>query len=129
MVDFGSATTFNLITGNGVFVGGAIAPGIKTSAEALTNTAAKLPRIELVKPESIIAKTTIENMQSGIIYGFTGLVEGIVNGMKRESNFDNLKVIATGGMSQLVGSNGNIFDKIDRALSLKGLKILYELNV
>ncbi len=129
VVDFGSATTFNLITGNGVFVGGAIAPGIKTSAEALTNTAAKLPRIELVKPESIIAKTTIENMQSGIIYGFTGLVEGIVNGMKRESNFDNLKVIATGGMSQLVGSNGNIFDKIDRALSLKGLKILYELNV
>lgn len=128
VVDFGSATTFNLVSKEGVLLGGAIAPGIKTSAEALTNTAAKLPRIELIKPKSIIGKTTIENMQSGVINGFTGLVEGIVKGMKKESNYDEgLKVIATGGMSELVGGS-KVFDKVDRALSLKGLKILYELN-
>ncbi len=128
VVDFGSATTFNMVSSDGVFMGGAIAPGIKSSAEALTNTAAKLPRIELIKPENIIGKTTIANMQSGLIYGFRGLVEGLIKGMKLESGYDEeLKVIATGGMSELV-SGIKLFDKIDRALSLKGLKILYDLN-
>jgi type III pantothenate kinase len=128
VVDFGSATTFNIVSDDGIFLGGAIAPGIKSSAEALTNTAAKLPRIELFKPEQIIGRTTVANMQSGLIYGFTGLVEGLIKGMKAESGYEEgLKVIATGGMSELVNDN-KLFDRVDRALSLKGLKILYKLN-
>jgi|AGTN01.1.fsa_nt_gi pantothenate kinase, type III len=129
VVDFGSATTFGIVDKEGVFLGGAIAPGIKSSAEALTNTAAKLPRIELVRPRSVIGRTTVENMQAGLIYGFTGLVETIINDMVEESGFTNVKVIATGGMSQLVTSSGTkSIDVVDRALSLKGLKILYDLN-
>jgi len=128
-VDFGSATTFGMIDEKGNFLGGAIAPGIKSSAESLTNTAAKLPRIELIRPKTIIGKSTIENMQAGVIYGFTGLVEGIVAKMKAESGFENVKVIATGGMSQLVTSGGTkVIDVVDRALSLKGLLRLYQLN-
>lgn len=128
-VDFGSATTFGFIDGKGNFLGGAIAPGIKSSAEALTNTAAKLPRIELIRPQSIIGKTTVQNMQAGIIYGFQGLVDGIITRMIRESGCDNVKVIATGGMSELVTSgSGKNFDIVDRALSLKGLMKIYELN-
>lgn len=128
-VDFGSATTFGFIDAKGVFLGGAIAPGIKSSAEALTNTAAKLPRIELIRPKSIIGRTTVQNMQAGIIYGFTGLVEGIIDKMIKESGYTEVKVIATGGMSELVTSGGSkIIDTVDRALSLKGLKILYNLN-
>ena len=128
-VDFGSATTFGIIDKEGNFLGGAIAPGIKSSAESLTNTAAKLPRIELIRPETIIGQTTVQNMQAGVIYGFTGLVEGIVAKMKEESGFSEVKVIATGGMSQLVTSGGTkIIDVVDRALSLKGLLALYNLN-
>lgn len=128
IVDFGSCTTFGVVDENGVFRGGMIAPGIKSSAESLVNTAAKLPRIELVKPSAVIGKNTVENMQAGVIYGFTGLVEYIVNKIKSESPFRNAKVVATGGMSQLVTQNSNVIDIVDRALSLKGLKILYDYN-
>lgn len=128
-VDFGSATTFGYIDADGNFLGGAIAPGIKSSAEALTNTAAKLPRIELVRPGSIIGKTTIQNMQAGIIYGFQGLVDGIITEMIREAGAPDVKVIATGGMSELVAQGSRRqFDIVDRALSLKGLRKIYELN-
>ncbi|MFA5449932.1 MAG: type III pantothenate kinase [Clostridia bacterium] len=128
-VDFGSATTFGLIDDKGVFLGGAIAPGIKSSAESLTNTAAKLPRIELVKPSSVIGRTTIENMQAGVIFGFVGLVEGIIKELILASGFEKVKVIATGGMSQIVINGGTkMIDVVDRSLSLKGLKILYDLN-
>ncbi|MCL2630209.1 MAG: type III pantothenate kinase [Firmicutes bacterium] len=129
IIDFGSATTFGVINNEGDFLGGAIAPGIKSSAESLTNTAAKLPRIELARPKSVIGKTTVENMQSGIIYGYTGLVRNIVHEIKKESGLTNVKTIATGGMSELVTTvDPSLIDIIDRALSLKGLKILYELN-
>ncbi|MDR3186617.1 MAG: type III pantothenate kinase [Christensenellaceae bacterium] len=128
IIDFGSATTFGIIDANGTFLGGAIAPGIKSSAESLTNTAAKLPRIELLRPASIIGRTTVENMQSGIIFGFTGLVKGIINEMRSESGFLNAKVIATGGMSELVTGGPQFIDIVDRALSLKGLQMLYDLN-
>lgn len=125
-VDFGTATTFGAISAEGVFVGGLIAPGIKSSAESLVNTAAKLPRIELTKPERIICKDTVANMQSGIIYGFTGLTEYILRKMKTEKGFENAKVVATGGMSQLVTqTNDKIIDVVDRALSLKGLRMIY----
>lgn len=128
-VDFGSATTFGYIDADGNFLGGAIAPGIKSSAEALTNTAAKLPRIELVRPGSIIGKTTVQNMQAGIIYGFQGLVDGIITEMVREAGAPDVKVIATGGMSELVAQGSRRqFDIVDRALSLKGLRKIYELN-
>ena len=127
-VDFGSATTFGAVDHNGVFIGGAIAPGIKSSAESLVNTAAKLPRIELVRPSSVIGKNTVENMQSGVLYGFTGLVEYLVRKMKTVEGFENAKVVATGGMSQLVTENSDVIDVVDRALSLKGLKILYDYN-
>lgn len=127
-VDFGSATSFGIIDKDGVFIGGAIAPGIKTSTEALVNTGSKLPRIELVKPESIVGKNTIANMQSGIIYGFTGLVDYILKQIKKETGFYDAKVIATGGLSQLVNVDSEEIQIIDRALPLKGLKFLYEMN-
>lgn len=128
-VDFGSATTFGAVNADGVFLGGMIAPGIKSSTESLVNTAAKLPRIELNPPERILGKNTVENMQAGIIYGFTGLVEYIVKRMKSEPGFADAKVIATGGMSELVTqTESKIVDIVDRALSLKGLRILYEEN-
>jgi type III pantothenate kinase len=128
-VDFGSATTFGVISADGRFLGGAIAPGIKSSAESLTNTAAKLPRIELARPRSIIGRTTVENMQAGVIYGFSGLVEGVIREMIAECGIQDVKVIATGGMSQLLTDGGTkYFNVIDRSLSLKGLKILYDLN-
>lgn len=126
IVDFGSATTFGAVDANGVFAGGLIAPGIKSATDSLVNTAAKLPRIELVAPKKTLGNNTVENMQGGIIFGFTGLVEYIVKRMKKEPGFENAKVVATGGMSQLVTqTESSIIDVVDRALSLKGLQILY----
>ncbi len=128
-VDFGSTTTFGVVNGQGVFIGGAIAPGIKSSMEALVNTAAKLPRIELVKPETVVCKSTIKNMQSGMLNGFIGLVEYTVNAIKKETGFVDAKIVATGGMSELIIDGGaTVFDVVDRALSIKGLKILLEYN-
>lgn len=128
-VDFGSATTFGVVDEKGVFLGGLIAPGIKSSMDSLVNTTAKLPRIELVRPASFVGKSTVANMQSGIINGFVGLVEYIVASIKKETGFRECKVIATGGLSELIVAGGSkVFDVIDRALSIKGLKILSELN-
>lgn len=128
VVDFGSATTFCVIDEEGTFCGGLIAPGIKSSVDALVNTTAKLPRIELVKPKAIVCRDTVSNMQSGVIYGFTGLVDYIIKEIKRQTGFVNAKVIATGGLSMLVNQGIKDIDVIDRSLSLKGLKILYDLN-
>lgn len=127
-IDFGSATTFGVINEDGEFLGGAIAPGIKSSTEALVNTGAKLPRIELIKPKSVIGKNTIENMQAGVIYGFTGLVAHIIKSIKKENGFKNAKVIATGGLSLLINHEVSEIKIVDRGLSLKGLKILYDMN-
>ena len=128
-MDFGTATTFNMISDKGEFLGGAIAPGIKTSLESLVNNASKLMRIELNKPDNIIGKTTAANMQAGTIYGFTGLVKYITQKMREESGFMEAKVIATGGLSELVTQvDSNIIDVIDRYLTLKGLKIIYNMN-
>ncbi|MDR0752037.1 MAG: type III pantothenate kinase [Christensenellaceae bacterium] len=129
IIDFGSATTFGYIDDEGAFLGGAIAPGIKSSAESLTNTAAKLPRIELVRPKSVIGRTTVENMQSGIIFGFTGLVQAIVDDMRIETGNNKAKIIATGGMCELITPGApHLVDIVDRTLSLQGLKILYDMN-
>ncbi|MFA6766131.1 MAG: type III pantothenate kinase [Clostridia bacterium] len=127
-IDFGSATTFGVVDKEGRFLGGTIAPGIKSSTESLVNTGAKLPRIELVKPEKIISDNTVGNMQAGVIYGFAGLVSNIIKTIKKEAGFKDVKVIATGGLSLLVNEDVKDIQIIDRSLSLKGLKILYELN-
>lgn len=129
VIDFGSATTFNAVSGDGVFLGGAIAPGIKTATESLVNTAAKLPRIELVKPENIICQDTRSNMQSGIVYGYAGLVKYLVGKFREQKDMEKAKVIATGGLSKLIqAADDTLIDIVDRALALKGLKYIYDLN-
>ncbi|MCX7965358.1 MAG: type III pantothenate kinase [Syntrophorhabdaceae bacterium] len=127
IVDFGTATTFDYITEKGEYVGGAIVPGIMISLEALFERASKLPRVELVKPKSIIGKQTVHAMQAGIIYGYSSLVDGVVKKMKQEVKTDPY-VIATGGLSSLIFKNSETINEIDEFLTLKGLKILYEKN-
>jgi type III pantothenate kinase len=128
IVDCGTATTFSAISADGVFLGGAIAPGIKASADALTDVASKLPKIELNKPKNIVGKSTISNMQSGIINGFTGLVNYILIKMKDEPELKDAKVIATGGLGELVDFDKSLNVIKDRALSIKGLKLIYDKN-
>lgn len=128
VIDCGTATTFNVVSEKGEFVGGAISFGLKSSADALSQKASKLPKIELVKPEKAIGKSTITNMQSGIINGYIGMVEYIVRKLKAEMNGDTIKVIATGGLSEIVSADSNIIDVVDRTLTLRGLNILYKMN-
>ena len=127
VIDCGTATSFNVITGNGEFIGGAITFGLKSSAEALGNSAAKLPNVEFIKPETIINRSTITNMQAGIIYGYCGMIDYIVRKMKKEIG-ENAKVIATGGLSEIVASESDVIDVVDRTLTLRGLNMLYKLN-
>lgn len=128
-VDFGSATTFNLVNAEGTFIGGAIAPGIMTATESLVNTTAKLPRIELTKPDGAVGKNTRACMQSGIIFGYTGLVKYMVEKYKALPSMANAKVVATGGLSEIVASTEpELFDVVDRALALKGLRYIYDRN-
>lgn len=127
IVDLGTATTIGAINSKGCFLGGAISIGLKTSIDSLAENAARLQAIELSQPKSAIGKNTKHNMQSGAIYGFTGLVERMILEFKKEMAEENIKVIATGGLSELI-VNKDIFDVVDRALTLKGLQIIYELN-
>ena len=127
-IDFGTATTFGAISEHGEFLGGAICPGLKLAADALTEHAAKLPRFELVKPESVIGRNTITNMQAGIVYGYIGQVNYLVERMKRELNAPNAKVIATGGLAVLVSEESKVIDVMDGLLTLKGLCLIYEKN-
>ena len=127
IVDFGTATTFCAISAHGEYLGGAIAPGIGISTEALFQRASKLPRIEIVKPKSVIAKNTVAGMQSGIFYGFCGQVDGIVNRMKEELG-PATKVIATGGLAELICEEAHSVQIIDPFLTLDGLIIIYERN-
>lgn len=127
VIDLGTATTCGVVNDKGDFIGGCIAPGIITSAEALSTKAAQLPLIELVTPKKAIASDTIHNIQSGIVIGFKGLVREIVTEFKKELKDENVKVIATGGLTELIDDE-NIIDVFDRSLTLKGLLKLYELN-
>ena len=128
VVDFGTATTFNAISSKGEFLGGVICPGIKISAEALFQKTAKLPRIELSKPECVICRNTAASMQSGIFHGHVGQVDYIVGRIKKEMKEDNIKVIATGGMARLISSESATISEINTLLALEGLRIIYEKN-
>ncbi|MET3730384.1 MAG: type III pantothenate kinase [Bacillota bacterium] len=127
IVDFGTATTYCYINENKQYMGGAIAPGINISTEALYTKAAKLPRIEIAKPEGVIGKNTVNAMQAGILYGYVGQVEGIVKRMKEQSEVEP-KVIATGGLANLIAAESNVIDHVDPFLTLKGLLLIYDKN-
>lgn len=129
VIDFGTATTFNIISENNEFIGGVISPGIKGSLDSLVSGTAKLPRVEIEAPKSIIAKNTVTNMQAGIVFGFAGLVEYIVKRIKKELKCPNVKTIATGGFSTVIAKEVECIDVVDKLLTLKGLKYLYDLNV
>lgn len=127
IVDFGTATTFCVISSKGEYLGGAITAGIGISTEALFQRAAKLPRIELVKPKSVIGRNTVSSMQAGLIYGYIGLVDGIVRRMKDEIKSE-AKVIATGGIAELIAHDSETVDKVEPYLTLEGLRIIYNRN-
>ena len=127
-VDFGTATTFDYISERGEYMGGVISPGIMISCEALFQKASKLPRVEIfARPPSILAKNTIASMNAGIVYGYAGLVEGIISRMKKEVN-RQMYVIATGGLAQLIASECSLIDAVDDYLTLKGLRIIFDRN-
>ncbi|MBR3503051.1 MAG: type III pantothenate kinase [Clostridia bacterium] len=128
-IDFGTATTFGVMSDKGEFLGGAICPGLKLASEALVDRAAKLPNFELVKPESAIGRNTITNLQSGIVYGHVGLVTYLIQKMKQELKAPKAKVIATGGLALLVADETDMIDVLDGTLTLKGLRLIYEKNV
>lgn len=125
VADFGTATTFDAISAEGEYLGGAIAPGVGISLDALFRTAAHLPRIELARPQRIIGGSTVESMQSGAYYGFLGQLEGVVRRFKAELG-PGTRVIATGGLAELIGGDTDCIDHIDPWLTLDGLRILWE---
>jgi len=127
VVDFGTATTFDAITAAGEYLGGAIAPGIGIAAEALSSRTAKLPRVDLQMPPSVIGRNTVHGMQSGLLIGYIALVEGMVKRFRAELG-KNMKVIATGGLAELVSENTKVIDILAPWLTLDGLRILWDLN-
>jgi type III pantothenate kinase len=128
IVDFGTATTFNAVSSRGEFLGGAICPGIKISAEALYQRTAKLPRIDLAKHDAVIGRNTAVGMQSGVFYGYVGQVNYLVNRIKQEMKEENIKVVATGGLAKFIATEAETIDEVNGRLTLEGLRIIYEKN-
>ncbi len=129
VLDFGTATTYDLVTEDGKFPVGITAPGIRISAKALWEDTAKLPEIEIKKPKSILAKETISSMQAGLVYGQIGQTEYIIKKVKEETGYENLKVVATGGLGRIIANETDTIDVYDSSLTLDGLKIIYDKNV
>ncbi|MFO7570301.1 MAG: type III pantothenate kinase [Smithellaceae bacterium] len=127
IVDFGTATTFDYVSPKGEYMGGCIAPGIVISSEALFARASKLPRVEFSRPKTIITKDTVSAIQAGIMFGYAGLVDGIVGRMKAEVKTKPM-VIATGGLARIVAQEAKSIDKIEEMLTLEGLRLIYEIN-
>ncbi|TJX15563.1 type III pantothenate kinase [Tissierella creatinini] len=130
IVDFGTANTFCYVNKEGDYLGGAITPGIRISSEALFLRTAKLPKVELLKPEKVIGKNTVSSIQSGMVNGFIGMVDHIIELMMNEMEVEHkdINVVATGGFSQLIASQSKYIKKIDKMLTLDGLRIIYERN-
>ena len=126
VLDFGTATTYDLVDADGAFVSGVTAPGIRISAKALWEDAAKLPEIEIKKPKSILAKETISSMQAGLVYGQIGQTEYIVKNMIKESGYENVKVVATGGLGGMIAKETDCIDVYDPDLTLKGMRFIFE---
>jgi type III pantothenate kinase len=137
IVDFGTATTFDVVSAKGEYIGGAISPGLGLSAEALFSRAARLYRVDIKKPSKVIGTNTVAHLQSGLYYGYIGLVDGILERILQElsireaahSNHDAPKVIATGGLARLVASGSKYIDTIDDMLTLEGLRLIFERNL
>lgn len=127
IVDFGTATTFEAITADGAYLGGAIAPGVGIAADALAQRAAKLPKVDLERPPSVIGRNTVHSMQSGLLFGYVGLVEGMVARFKAELGSDT-QVVGTGGLAPVIARETTAIDIIEPWLTLEGLRILYQLN-
>lgn len=128
VIDYGTATTYDLVTEDGCFSAGITAPGIRISAEALWEKAAKLPKIEIKKPKSILAQETISSMQAGLMYGQIGQTEYIVKKVKEETGLTQLKVVATGGLGRVISDETDSIDVYDSALTLEGLRLIYAKN-
>jgi type III pantothenate kinase len=127
VVDFGTATTWDVVNTKGEYLGGVIAPGIQISAEALYEHAAKLPRVELVRPGKVVARNTVASMQAGLVYGYAGMVDALVERIRAEVEFPT-RCIATGGLAPLIATATKTIEATDELLTLKGLKILFERN-
>lgn len=130
IVDFGTAITFCVVSKEGEYLGGAITPGIKISTEALFMRTAKLPKVEIAKPDKVIAKNTTNSIQSGVVYGYIGMIDYLIQRMIGEvaTNEDEVNIIATGGFSKLIAAESKFIKKIDKMLTLEGLRIVYERN-
>ena len=125
IVDFGTATNFDVVNARGEFVGGAIAPGLMVAAEALISKAARLPRVELVRPKEAIGRNTVTNIQSGVVYGYAGLVDGLVQRMRQELDGD-VKVVATGGLAEQMRQIAQSIQQVNPNLRLEGLRMIWE---
>ncbi len=128
VLDFGTATTYDLLTEDGSFTAGITAPGLRISAKALWEDTAKLPAVEIKKPKSILAQETISSMQAGLLYGQIGQTEYIINQVKKESGYENLKVVATGGLGRIISDETDTIQIYDPSLTLDGLRMIYEKN-
>jgi type III pantothenate kinase len=127
VVDFGTATTFNAISEDGDYLGGAIAPGIRIAADALFHHTAKLTRVDLVRPPSVIGRNTVHALQSGMLYGYVGLVEGMVARFRKELGPD-MKVVATGGLAPIIAQETDVLQHLEPWLTLEGLRLIWALN-